>query len=177
MKGHDMSEPNEIRFTYGRASAKLNSDKNKLEYDGEDKNKLRAGLQNIFNAIKKLDNPDNKKIDSTRETELLNKLSSIFQAGGSTNIDDDEMAWAKGFQAGGDVVEFINTKYNEVVGRQQDGQVNNDGVVEEEQQQQQQQPTVVRNVTIGGEIQLKETIAPWQYVNIHTKTTAYHMNL
>ena len=130
-----MSEPNEIRFTYGSASAKLNRDKNKLEYDGEDKNKLRAGLQNIFNAIKKLDTPDDKKIDSARETELLNKLSSIFQAGGSTNIDDDEMAWAKGFQAGGDVVEFINTKYNEVVGRQQDGQVNNDGVVEEVQEE------------------------------------------
>ncbi len=146
-----MSDENRIKFTYGNASAHLSNDNSKLEYDGEDKNKLRAGLQNIFNAIKKLDNPEGKKIDSNRETELLNKLQSIFTANGES-IDDDEMAWAKGFVPGGDVVSFINTKYNEVVGEQQG---EGEGEVEDKQGQEQVvRPTVTNNHKLGDKFEL-----------------------
>ena len=108
-----MSDGKKIEFTYGNAKARFNQETHKLEFEGDDDSKLRNGIIGIFNAIKKIGG-DPKKIDQGLETDLLNNLQSIFDAGKTTAIDDDEMAWALGFQRGDDVKKYINDKLKDI---------------------------------------------------------------
>ena len=115
-----MSDGKEIKFTYNTATARFDRENNKLVFEGEksnDKNALRSGIMNIFNAIRELGG-DKTKIDGNEEL-LLDKLQSIFTAGKTTSIDDgddvydNEMGWAKSFKKSGKKVdEFINEKFD-----------------------------------------------------------------